>query len=123
MKRFKLADLVLVVAMGAVTAYFVRTGDELYRRGFITVEIAIAIGLPVAIDIATCWLVLILNAAPADGPVYEAHGRAVSRRWRECAAHGQGIVSKQFCVCDLTTEGRLKAKGDQFFEPSLSQLF
>jgi hypothetical protein len=58
-KRFTLAAMVLFVALISMTTYFVRVGIDLHRRGFTPVEIAIAIGATVALNVAICGTVLI----------------------------------------------------------------
>ena len=58
MKRFSMVDLILMVSVGAMTAYFVRAGIDLQRRGFTASEIAIVIGATIALNVAACWAVL-----------------------------------------------------------------
>ena len=61
MKRFSVADLILMVGVGAMTAYFVRAGINFRRRSFTTTDIAIAIGAPVASDVVGRCLAVVFN--------------------------------------------------------------
>ena len=49
MKRFSLASVMVMVAFSAMTAYFVREGIKMHRRGFTPGEITTVIGVPVAV--------------------------------------------------------------------------
>jgi hypothetical protein len=48
--------MMLSVALATMAIYFVRVGIDLRRRGFSTIEIATAIGMTAAADLAACWM-------------------------------------------------------------------
>jgi hypothetical protein len=55
-KRFGLAAMMLSVALATMATYFVRVGIDLHRRGFSTIEVAAAIGMTAAADLAAGWM-------------------------------------------------------------------
>jgi ABC-type transport system involved in cytochrome c biogenesis permease component len=59
-KRFTLADLLLAVAIVAMTAYLVRIGLNLHQRGFEGSEIAIVVGTMAILAVVGCWAAIAL---------------------------------------------------------------
>jgi hypothetical protein len=67
-KRFPLASVMVMVAFGAMTAFFASEGIKLHRRGFTPKEIATVIGVPVAVGAIVLWAVLpFTRRRPAAG--------------------------------------------------------
>jgi hypothetical protein len=58
LKRISLASMMLAVVMISMTAYFVRVGIDLGRRGFSLGEIATVIGETVAVDAVAAGAVI-----------------------------------------------------------------
>ena len=58
LKRISLASMMLAVVMISMTAYFVRVGIDLGRRGFSLAEIATVIGETVAVDAVAAGAVI-----------------------------------------------------------------
>lgn len=55
MKRFTRADMHLFVGLAATACYIAMAGVDLYRRRCTPLEIAVALGIVVVLDVLAFW--------------------------------------------------------------------